>query len=133
MRFLMDDTIPMIRASWNGEIAIILAIILTLILYFLIPATCPGFPRPVMTHIYYSNTTTPGGDCIYNLDGRVTNEGTRGKVIITASLVNASTRTTITNSSREVFMLEGEEKSVMIQLSGRSKEPYDIHVTARRK
>jgi hypothetical protein len=129
----MDDTIPMIRASWNGEIAIILAILLTVILYFLIPATSPGFPRPLMTHIYYSNITTPDGDRIYNLDGRVINEGTRGKVIITASLVNASNQTTMTNSSREVFMLEHEEKSVTFQLSGQAKEPYDIHFTAKRK
>jgi hypothetical protein len=129
----MDDTITMIRTGWNGEIAIILAILLTVILYFLIPATSPGFPRPVMTHIYYSNITTPGGDRIYNLDGRVTNEGTRGKVVVTASLVNSSNQTTMTNSSKEVFMLEGEEKSVTIQLSGRAKEPYDIHFTAKRK
>lgn len=129
----MDDTIPMTRGSWNGEIAIILAILLTVILYFLIPATSPGFPRPVMTHIYYSNVTTPDGDRIYNLDGRVTNEGTRGKVIVTASLVNASNQTTMTNSSREIFMMPGEEKSVKIQLSGRAYEPYDIRFAAQRK
>lgn len=123
----------MIRAGWKGEIAIILAILLTVILFFLIPATCPGFPRPVMTHVYYSNITTPGGDRIYSLDGRVANEGTRGNVIVTASLVNASNRTTMTNSSREVFMLPGEEKSVKIQLSGRAQEPYDISFTAKRK
>ena len=121
------------RAGWKGEIAIILPILLTVILFFLIPATCPGFPRPVMTPIYYSNFTTPGGDRIYSLDGRVANEGTRGNVIVTASLVNASNRTTMTNSSREVFMLPGEEISVKIQLSGRAQEPYDIRFTAKRK
>lgn len=129
----MDDTIPMTRGSWNGEIAIILAILLTVILYFLIPATCPGFPRPVMTHIYYSNITTLEGDRIYNLDGRVTNEGTRGYVIVTASLVNASNQTSMTNSIIKVFMMPGEEKSVKIQLSGRASEPYDIRFTAQRK
>jgi len=41
----------MIRAGWTGEIAIILAILLAVIRIFLIPATCPGFPRPVMTPI----------------------------------------------------------------------------------
>jgi hypothetical protein len=129
----MDDTIPMIHASWKGEIAIVLAILLTVILYFLIPATSPGFPRPVMTHIYYSNITTPDGNRIYNLDGRVTNEGTRGNVIVTASLVNASNQTSMTNSSINVFMMPGEEKSVKIQLSGRAFEPYDIRFTAQRK
>ena len=123
----------MIRASWNGEIAIVLAILLTVVLYFLIPATCPGFPRPEMTHIYYSNITTPDGGRIYNLDGRVINEGTRGNVIVTASLVNASNQTTMTHSSVEVFMQAGEEKSVKIQLSGRALEPCEIRFAARRK
>ena len=34
---------PVIRASQDGKLAIVPAIILTVGLYFLIPAICPGF------------------------------------------------------------------------------------------
>lgn len=122
-----------IRASWNMEIAILLGFLLTLILFFLIPAVCPGFPQPVMTHIYYSNISTPDGDRIYYLDGRITNEGTRGNVVITAELVNATHKTSIAKSTMKIYMLEGEQISVRIQLSGRADEPCDIRFTARRR
>jgi hypothetical protein len=86
-----------------------------------------------MTQIYNSNFSTPGGDHVYYLDGRVTNEGTRGNVIVTAELVNATNQTAMTRSSRTVYMLEGEPKSVNIPLSGLAGEPYAIRFIAQRK
>jgi hypothetical protein len=98
---------PEIRAGWNMEIALLLGILLTLILVFLIPAISQGFPRPVMTHIYYSNVSTPDGHRIFSLDGRVTNEGTRGNVIVTAELVNATNGTAMARSGTMIYMVEG--------------------------
>ena len=124
---------PEIHAGWNMEIALLLGILLTMILVFLIPAISPGFPRPVMTHIYYSNVSTPDGHRIFSLDGRVTNEGTRGNVIVTAELVNATNGTAFTKSSAMIYMGEGEQKSVQIQLAGLAREPYNIRFTAQRR
>jgi hypothetical protein len=124
---------PEIRAGWNMEIALLLGILLTLILVFLIPAISQGFPRPVMTHIYYSNVSTPDGHRIFSLDGRVTNEGTRGNVIVTAELVNATNGTAMARSGTMIYMVEGEQKSVQVRLSGLAKEPYKIRFTAQRR
>jgi hypothetical protein len=124
---------PEIHAGWNMEIALLLGIVLTLILVFLIPAISPGFPRPVMTHIYYSNVSTPDGHCIYSLDGRVTNEGTRGNVIVTAELANATNGTTMATSSTMIYMGDGEQKSVRIQLAGLAREPYAVRFKTQRR
>jgi len=115
------------------EIALLLGILLALILGFLIPAISPGFPRPVMTHIYYANVSTPDGHRLFSLDGRVTNEGTRGNVIVTAELVNATNGTAFAKSSTMIYMGEGEQKSVQIQLAGLAREPYNIRFTAQRR
>jgi hypothetical protein len=124
---------PEIHAGWNMEIALLLGILLTLILVFLIPAVSPGFPRPVMTHIYYSNISTPDGHRIFSLDGRVTNKGTRGYVIVTAELVNATNETALAKSSTMIYMGEGEQKSVQIQLAGLAREPYDIRFKTQQR
>jgi hypothetical protein len=127
------NTMTGIRSSWKRELAILIAVLLTVILYFLIPAISPGFPKPVVTHIYYSNSSTPEGGHIFNFDGRITNEGTRGNVIVTAELVNATNSTALTRSSQTVFMLEGEQKTVQMHLTGSAAEPYEIRFTAQRR
>jgi hypothetical protein len=124
---------PVIRASWNGELAIILAIILTVGLYFLIPAICPGFPKPVVTHIYYSNVSKPDGSREYYMDGRIINTGTRGNVIVTAQLINVTNRTPMEKSTQTVYMLEREEKAVHMRLSGRASEPYGVRFEVQRR
>lgn len=124
---------PVIRANWNMEIALLLGILLTVFLYFLIPAICGGFPQPVMTDTNYSNVSTPDGNRIYYLDANVTNEGTRGYVIITGEMVSSTNKFVIAKSTKTIFMKEGEKISVRIQLSGRANEPCDIRFTSRRR
>jgi hypothetical protein len=123
----------MIDAHRKMDAALLLGILLAIILYFLIPATCPGFPRPLVKQIYYSNQTTTDGDRIFHIDGRVTNEGTRGNVVITTALVNVTNTTQIVNSTTIVFMQQGQEISVKTTLTGRTSEPCEIRITARRR
>jgi hypothetical protein len=125
---------PIIRASWNREIAVLLAVLLAVVLYLLIPAVCPGFPRPVVTHIYYSNSSTPDGGRLYTMDGRITNEGTRGNVLVTAQLINVTNQTPMEKSAGQVvFMMEREDKSVHLQLTGLESEPYGIKFEVQRR
>jgi hypothetical protein len=122
-----------IHANWNVEIAVGIAIILTVGLYFLIPAICPGFPKPVVTHIFYSNISAPGGSREYYMDGRITNEGTRGNVFVTAQLINVTNKTPMEQTTQMVFMLEHEQKAVYMRLTGRGGEPYGVRFEVRRR
>jgi hypothetical protein len=124
---------PGIWENRKREIAILLGALLTVLLYFLIPAVCPGFPSPVVTHIYYANYTTPDGDRVYLMDGRITNEGTRGYVIVSGQLINATNRTPLETSTRTIYLLEREEASVHVQLTGRGTEPYQVRYEVRRR
>jgi hypothetical protein len=123
----------MLEANRNMEAAILLGVLLTIVLYFLIPATCPGFPRPVVKQISYANDTTSAGDRIFYITGIVGNEGTRGNVIVTTALMNTTNKTGLTNTSTTVFMLPGEEKTIRAVLTGRVSEPCEIRITAHRK
>lgn len=123
----------MIEADRKMEAALLLGIFLTIILYFLIPATCPGFPRPVVNHIYYSNETTPDGNRFFSISGMIENQGTRGTVIVTTALVNTTNRTSLTSTSTTFFMMPGEKKTVTASLTGRTNEPCEIRVTAKRR
>ena len=100
----------MIRASSRMDFAIVLGVLITIGFFLIIPAVCPGFPKPVVTDIGYSYASSPGGTERFYLTGMVSNEGTRGNVIVTAKLVNASSETVKAKSADTIFMQPGEQR-----------------------
>ena len=123
----------MIRASSRMDFAIVLGVITTIGVFLIIPAVCPGFPRPVVTDIGYSYASSSGGMERFYLTGTVSNEGTSGNVVVTAKLVNASTQAVRVRSADTIYMKSGERRAIHMMVTGLATEPYDIVVEAQKK
>lgn len=123
----------MIRASSRMDFAIVLGVLITIGFVLIIPAVCPGFPKPVVSDIGYTYASSSGGAELFYITGMVSNEGTRGNVIITAKLVNASSETVNARSSDTIYMQSGEQRTISMTLTGPAKEPYDIVLEAQKK
>ena len=67
------------------------------------------------------------------MDGRITNEGTRGNIIVTAQLINVTNKTPLIQASQMIFMQDHEQKAVRMQLTGRGREPYGVRFDVRRR
>jgi hypothetical protein len=121
------------QAGTRREMAVVLGALITIGFFLIIPMICPGFPAPAVRDIRYSSASLPDGTQHFSLTGTVTNEGTRGNVVVTAKLVNASSGTVAAKSTATFFMMPGENKAVSMSVSGRTTEPYDLVLEARRK
>jgi hypothetical protein len=123
----------MIRAGRRMDILVFCTIIITVLFFCFSPAIFPGFPNPTLagTNITYAKTTA-GALQVY-LKTTVTNEGTRGNVVITLKLVNASSHSTKQKSSVTVFLQPGEKRIISQTMSAWVNEPYDVVVEAQRK
>lgn len=123
----------MIRADTRREIAVGFGALITIGFFLIIPAICPGFPRPIVTGIQYSSASSPDGSQNFVLTGTVTNEGTRGNVVVNAKLVNASSETVVAKSATTIFMMPGEKRTITMTVRGQTTEPYDLVLEAQKK
>jgi hypothetical protein len=124
----------MALSGWKMGISAVLAIILTLTFYFIIPATCPGFPSPVISRVDLSGIAPVSGTSMdFFIDTTVTNEGTKGNVVIITKLVNASRNSVEGKATRSMYMNAGEVQSIRTTVRGPSGTPYNIVVEAERK
>jgi hypothetical protein len=124
----------MTLSSWKLGFSVILAISLTLSFYFLIPATCPGFPTPVVSQVQLASVTPAGeADLSFIVDITVFNKGTRGNVIIVTKLVNASRNSVEGKATRTLYMNADEVQYIRTTVKGPSREPYNIVVEIERK
>jgi hypothetical protein len=123
----------MMRAGRRLDMLVFATIILTVLFFCITPAIFPGFPRPVLadTNITYSQSSP--GVLQVHAQTTVTNEGTRGNVVITLKLVNASTQTVKLKSAETVYLQQGEQRTIMRTIRGSIHEPYDIVIDAERK
>jgi hypothetical protein len=124
----------MALSSWKLGFSVILAISLTLSFYFLIPATCPGFPTPVVSRVQLSDVVPDRGtDLGFIVDITVFNKGTRGNVVIVTKLVNASRNSVEGKTTKTLYMNADEVQYIQTRVRGPSREPYNIVVEAERK
>jgi len=123
----------MIRAGTRTEIAVVFGALITIGFFLIIPAICPGFPRPVVTGAQYSSVPLPDGTQNFVMTSTVTNEGTRGNVGVNAELVNASSETVVAKSTTILFMMPGEKRTVTMSVTGRTREPYNLVLEAQKK
>jgi hypothetical protein len=123
----------MIRAGSKMDFAIVLGVLVTIGFFLIIPAVCPGFPKPVVTDIGYSYTSSSGGAENFYLTGTVSNQGTSGNVVVTAKLVNASSQAVRVRSADTIYMQPGERRAISMTVTGVAKEPYEIVVEAQKK
>jgi hypothetical protein len=123
----------MIRASRRMDMIVFCTIILTVLFFCLAPAVFPGFPRPVLTSTSFTYAQSSGGALNVFMKGTVINEGTKGNVVITLQLINASSHSVRQKKSEIFYMQQGEQRNISQTLTGRVNEPYDIVVDAQRK
>lgn len=124
----------MTLSSWKLGFSVILAVSLTLLFYFLIPATCPGFPVPVVSSVQRVSVTPsaePNMDFVVR--AMVFNKGTRGNVVVVTKLVNASRNSIEGKMTRTPYMNPDEVQEIRTTVKGPSGEPYLVMVEAERK
>jgi hypothetical protein len=129
-----QHTENMTLSSWKLGFSVILAISLTLLFFFLIPAISPGFPIPVVSSVQLASVS-PAGDTNLDfiVDTTLFNKGTKGNVIVVTKLVNASRNSIEAKTSRTLYMNPDEVRSIRTTVKGPSGEPLNIVVEAERK
>lgn len=124
----------MTLSGWKIGFSVLLAISLTLVFYFLIPAISPGFPTPVVSQVKLAGVSPPGGTHQdFFVDATVFNKGTRGNVVVVTKLVNASRNSIEGSETISLYMNADEVRFIRTTVRGPSREAYNIVVEAERK
>jgi hypothetical protein len=124
----------MALSGWKLGISVFLALVLTLIFYFLIPIISPGFPTPVITSVQLSGASPMGGGILlFSVDSEIVNKGTGGNVIISTKMVNASRNSIEGISSKNLYMSAGEKRTIRTTVKGPKDSPCLVVVEAERR